>query len=64
MKKFILVHEHEYGFTTYVFKSNSNLESILEQRYSVLEILNINFDEDSDNIIIDEFPEKIETVIL
>lgn len=64
MKKYIITHRHEYGATTYVFESNSTLNGINENIYSVCEILGIDFEEDREELTVDEYPENIPTVIL
>lgn len=65
MKKYILLHVHKYGITTYLFQCNSEtIVGILNNIHSVCEMLKIDFDEDRETIHVDELPATVETIIL
>lgn len=47
MKKYIAIHVHEYGISTYLFKSSDPLPS----EKKVIRALNIDFEPDKDEYI-------------
>lgn len=54
MKTFVLIHEWKYGTSTYVFQSEETLEALITHGHEVCRSLDIDFDEDTESITIDE----------
>jgi cellulose biosynthesis protein BcsQ len=65
MKRYILIHEHRYGVSTYVFDSPHSRELLNDNAKEVCEQLLIDYEPEGDEYItIDRFQEDIPTVDL
>lgn len=65
MKKYVLIHEHQYGVDNHYFQSDSNLDSLLRNIESVFEILEVDFEESKgESYTLTELPTELKTVIL